>query len=261
VVTFYPSMVEEHVILRIPDTLREQFDREIEELGHPDCEFDFTDSENITLRYKGTKYKASLIPLPCILEAQKTFDGNQFYKINDVANMLVVWPKNYTEVEINHYTKIYAASGITPPLKFVKYRRWRERAQSLSAVEEVEKKVKELLERDKLATSVRIQTINADNEEEDVSSLAAELEHNLLDEYLVDQKQFEEVAVESEMVRELKRQIAEIQEKIKEKKEFLKSATNIIVQRRFEEAIKNLSTELDEIRTKLNSQDTRCNTN
>lgn len=247
-------MTEEHVILRIPDALREQFDREIEEKGYPDCEFDFNDLKNITFRYKGTRYRVSAIPLPCILEAQKSFDGNQFYKINDVANMLVVWPKSYTEVEINHYTKIYAASGITPPLKFVKHRRWRERAQSLSAVEEIEKKVKELLERDRLATSIRIQTVNTDNEEEDVSSLAAELEHNLIDEYLVDQKRFEETILESEVVMELKGQIEEIQKKIREKKEFLKSATNIIVQRRFEEAIKKLSAELDEVRAKLSKQ-------
>lgn len=243
--------MEEHVILRIPDTLRIQFDKEIEERGYPDCEFDFKDPKNIGFKYRGIKYKASTVPLPCILESQKTFDKNQYYKINDVAHMIVVWPNDFTEVEIEHFSKIYSSSGITPPLKFVKYRRWRERTQSLNAVEEIEKKVKDLLEKDLRATNVTIQTMNTDQEDEDVSSLAAELENNLIDEGLEVKSNVEEFKVESEMSRELKRRMEEITQKINEKKEFLRSATNIIVQRRFEEAIKNLTEEFEEVQEKL----------
>lgn len=247
-------MQEEHIILRLPDVLRTHFDKDIEEKGYPDCEFDFRDPKNAIFKYKGVKYQASVISLPCIIESQKTFDGQQFYKTNDVTCMIAVWPKNYTQVEINHYTKIYSASGITPPLKFVKYRRWRERSQSINTVEETEKKVNELLERDKLATSIRIQTVSG-NQEDDVSSFAAELENNLIDNELSDRSETEEVEKdEPENAAELRNQIRDIQRKIEEKKMFLKSATNIIVQKRFEEAIKNLTSELVELQQKLDKK-------
>lgn len=144
--------MEEHAILRIPEELKESSNKELDEDGFVDCNFDFTDENNMIVEDKNKKYRASIIFLPCIIESQKSFDDNQFHKINDFSKMIAVWPENFTDVEINQYTMIYSSSGITPPLKFVKYRRWRERSKGFADVEEIEKKVKEL-RKDEIASS------------------------------------------------------------------------------------------------------------
>lgn len=244
--------MEEHAVLRIPEELKASFDKEIDENGYPNCSFNFNESSNSTMLYRGKLYKISKISLPCILESQKTFDNNQFYKVSDISTMIVVWPIEFTDDEIEYYKKVYACSGITPPLKYVKYRRWRKRPSAPYKNEDVEKKVKELLRKDALASHVEIQKFTSEkNEEDDVSSIAAELEKDLRSSE-DDEKQTEQINVEdNENTRYIKQQLKEIESKINEKKEFLKNSTNIIVKKRFEESIKSLELEYNNYKQKL----------
>lgn len=76
---------------------------------------------------------------------------------------------------------------------------------------------------------VTIDTFTSENEDDDVSKLADELERNLITEELISKKEENTIEDESEEVKQIKRQIAEIEQKIKGKRSFLKSATNIIV--------------------------------
>jgi transcription initiation factor TFIID subunit 7 len=45
------------------------------------------DSRHAQIDLYGEKYKARLVDLPCIIEAQKTFDRKQFFKVGDIAQV------------------------------------------------------------------------------------------------------------------------------------------------------------------------------
>ncbi|KAI9205152.1 TAFII55 protein conserved region-domain-containing protein [Polychytrium aggregatum] len=159
--------IEEHFILRMApgpdnDALREAV-RSREPLD--DLSFRFHDSRRTTLQYRGNRYSAKLVDLPCIIESQKTLDSKQFYKVADICQMLVVDgpekadPVTIRNTPLNHDDYIWP-DGLTPPLKNCRKRRFRKRI-SKRAIEKVEREVERLLQADADADDVHYEICDA----------------------------------------------------------------------------------------------------
>lgn len=106
----------------------------------------------------GTRYAAAMVDLPCIVESMKSWNKRDWVKSADICQMLLVLgPCNTDEEaksfplppEVDPETHQYA-HGLTPPMHWVRKRRFRKR-ENFRKIEEVEAEVERLLERDRLA--------------------------------------------------------------------------------------------------------------
>lgn len=98
------------------------------------------------IKIRGKMYAAALVDLPCIVESMKSFDKKGWWKVADIAQMLLVLGRCNSEEEArlmptprdvknNQY-----AHGLTPPMRYVRKRRFRKRINyndKLSVEEEV----------------------------------------------------------------------------------------------------------------------------
>ncbi|KAH6599460.1 hypothetical protein BASA61_002558 [Batrachochytrium salamandrivorans] len=104
-----------------------------------------------------------LVDLPCIIESLKTIDNKQFYKVADVAQMIVVsdpvdpTAANTTTTSSSRSRASADGSwpdGLTPPMADVRRRRFRKRI-SKKAIEDVEQEIERLLLADADAVDVK----------------------------------------------------------------------------------------------------------
>jgi transcription initiation factor TFIID subunit 7 len=79
--------------------------------------------------------KAHLYDLPCVIESHKTFDRKLFFKVTDICQMLVVSEPTPPDAppELDPERRMAQRdnkwpSGLTPPLKYVRMRRFRKRS-------------------------------------------------------------------------------------------------------------------------------------
>ncbi|KAJ3358667.1 hypothetical protein GGF32_010092 [Allomyces javanicus] len=159
--------VEEHLILRMPANAPEtaalrQRVRARDPLD--DVKLTFHDDRAGVFTVSGKSMRAKLVDLPCIIEAQKSFDNKQFYKIADVAQMLIV---DAVEPTVPENTKAKAVrtawpDGITPPLRRVRQRRFRQRTVNTSA-EQIEAAVENLLRADFMAEQTYCYHVDIDH--------------------------------------------------------------------------------------------------
>ncbi|KAF9289159.1 hypothetical protein BGZ68_009942 [Mortierella alpina] len=151
--------IEEQFILRLPPG--EMCDRFREKVVAREVD------ESVKLRFS--------VDLPTIIEAQKTLNGKQMYKIADISQLLLVDP---VPVESNAHVKSEPTTngdprnsmpaptlpplkpseyiwpdGLTNPLKNVRKRRFRKRVSKV-AVEGVENEIERLLQEDAQAEEV-----------------------------------------------------------------------------------------------------------
>eukprot|EP00842_Homolaphlyctis_polyrhiza_P001240 jgi/Hompol1/2116/HPOL_002832-RA len=144
--------IEEHLILRLPPALANRLRDPIQKRALPsDLSLVFHDARKGTLTLNKTQYPAHLVDLPCIIESLKTIDNKQFYKIADIAQMIIVDP----------VVKIPKdglwPDGISPPMWNVRKRRFRKRI-SKKTIEDIEQEVERLLVADAEAIDVRYGT-------------------------------------------------------------------------------------------------------
>ncbi|GAC99016.1 hypothetical protein PHSY_006613 [Pseudozyma hubeiensis SY62] len=165
---------EEQLIFRMPegpecDKLRESIQKR--QLGD-DVWFKFKDSRRAVVHAGDSLFSAKLVDLPTITEAHKTLDNRQFFKVADIAQMLVVEGKIADEAQassssggkgFNIEDFIYP-HGITPPMQWARKRRFRKRA-ARRAIETTEKEVERLLKADKKAEQVEYEMIDAAEED------------------------------------------------------------------------------------------------
>lgn len=113
------------------------------------------DGRRATVTICGRVYAAALVDLPCVLEAMKSWDKRGWYKSADVCQMLLVLGRVENEEEARNYplpkdvdptTRQYA-HGLTPPLKWVRKRRFRKRLSNRT-IEAVELEVARLMRED-----------------------------------------------------------------------------------------------------------------
>ncbi|KAF9585327.1 hypothetical protein BGW38_002892 [Lunasporangiospora selenospora] len=180
--------IEEQFILRLPpgemcDRFREKVTaREIDE----SVIMQFLDARRGTFTFEGKRFPTKLVDLPTIVEAQKTLNAKQFYKIADISQMLIVDETPMDDVEVKTEKQDGTAStsqllqppqlqpsqssasstlpplkmsdyswpdGLTNPLRNVRKRRFRKRVSKV-AVEGVENEIERLLKEDSLAEEV-----------------------------------------------------------------------------------------------------------
>lgn len=140
--------------------------------GGADVRMRFLDSEGrrSVVTIQGRHYAASMVDLPCIVEAMKSWDRRGWWKTADICQMLLVLGRVEKEEDANHYPLPTAdldektwqyAHGLTPPMHWVRRRRFRKRA-SKPAIEEVEDKVEEHLRKDEECEESHYQMIDED---------------------------------------------------------------------------------------------------
>ncbi len=118
-----------------------------------------SDGRRAVITIRKQIYAAILVDLPCIIEAMKSwFPKNGWMKSADICQMLMVlgsitkeedavdYPLPLAKGELDEKTWQWA-HGITPPMHWVRKRRFRKRI-SVRTVMEVEAEVEELLRRD-----------------------------------------------------------------------------------------------------------------
>ncbi|KAI9493420.1 TAFII55 protein conserved region-domain-containing protein [Zychaea mexicana] len=159
------AAIEEHLILRLPqgetcERLRESVrKREVPD----DVKLTMKDSRRGYFWIGGRKYDTTLMDLPTIIESQKTFDKKQFYKIADISQMLLVddgtTPSEEANSRVSSSDPYMFQHGLTPPLKYVRRRRFRKKL-SKRAIEEVEQEVERLLEVDAQAEDVQYEVFD-----------------------------------------------------------------------------------------------------
>ncbi len=107
----------------------------------------------VTIR--GRHYAATLVDLPCVIEGMKSWDKRGWWKSADICQMLLVIGQVPDEEsakmiqlpkEVDQSTWQYP-HGLTPPMHYVRKRRFRKRV-SYRTIEAVEEEVERLLEMD-----------------------------------------------------------------------------------------------------------------
>jgi transcription initiation factor TFIID subunit 7 len=108
---------------------------------------------------KGRMYGAVLVDLPCIIETMKSWDKKGWWKVADMHQMLLVLGRCSSDEEaksmplprgtVNPSTMQYA-HGLTPPMHYVRKRRFRKRL-SYKDTANIEEEVQKLLEEDEKA--------------------------------------------------------------------------------------------------------------
>ncbi|PPQ63050.1 hypothetical protein CVT24_005905 [Panaeolus cyanescens] len=163
---------EEQFILRMPpgedcEKLRKAISSR--EIGN-DIWFKFKDSRRAVFHIGNNLYAAKLVDLPCIVEAQKTVDNTQMFKVADICQMLVVDKMIASEEQMMkekggfNIDEFIWPHGITPPLHHVRKRRFRKRVNRRT-IESVEQEVERLLDEDALASEVKydiLENVNPD---------------------------------------------------------------------------------------------------
>lgn len=138
--------------------------------GGADVRMRFLDSDGrrSVVTIQGRHYAASMVDLPCIVEAMKSWDRRGWWKTADICQMLLVLGRVDKEEDANHYPlptrdldekTWHYAHGLTPPMHWVRRRRFRKRA-SKPAIEEVEDKVEEHLRKDEECEESHYQMID-----------------------------------------------------------------------------------------------------
>ena len=130
--------------------------------GGADVSLRFLDREGrrSLVTIKGQHYAASMVDLPCVIESMKSWDKRGWWKSADICQMLLVLgPVPNEEAakamplpkEVDQATSQYA-HGLTPPMHWVRKRRFRKRI-SYRTIEAVEDEVERLLTRDASAAA------------------------------------------------------------------------------------------------------------
>ena len=142
-----------------------------------DVFFKFVSPRTAVVGVRGNLYSALLVDLPCILESVKTLDKKNVFKTADVCQMLLVGGRVQSEEEVRlpapggggkgdlgggwKMSDIIYPHGITPPLQFVRKRRFRKRVSNRT-IEAVEAEVDRLLAMDQEAESSKYEVLDAE---------------------------------------------------------------------------------------------------
>ena len=157
-----PAIEEEFVLRMLPGEDCEYIRQAVTEknLGPEGANFRVRflsgDGRRAVVRVRGRIYAATLVDMPCIVEGMKSWDRKAWYKCADICQILLVLGLVNTEHEAMNYplparevdnaTWGYA-HGLTPPMHWVRKRRFRKRI-SAHTIEWVEREVDKLFRKD-----------------------------------------------------------------------------------------------------------------
>lgn len=111
------------------------------------------------INIRGRMYAAALVDMPCIIETMKSWDKKGWWKVADISQMLLVLGRINSEDEAKNFplpprvvnpSTMQYAHGLTPPMHWVRKRRFRKRID-YKKVANVEEEVEKLLKDDEEA--------------------------------------------------------------------------------------------------------------
>lgn len=113
------------------------------------------DFRRAIVNIRGRMYAAALVDLPCIVETMKSWEKKSWWKVADLNQMLLVLGRCNSEEEAKTYplprevdqSNMQYAHGLTPPMHWVRKRRFRKRL-SYKTIANVEEEVERLLKED-----------------------------------------------------------------------------------------------------------------
>jgi transcription initiation factor TFIID subunit 7 len=116
------------------------------------------DFRRAIVKVQGRSYAAVLLDLPCIVETMKSWDRKGWWKVADLCQMLLVLGRCNSDEEAKNYALprevdrdvLQYAHGLTPPMHWVRKRRFRKRL-SYKTIANVDEEVERLLKEDELA--------------------------------------------------------------------------------------------------------------
>ncbi|CAG8436919.1 12370_t:CDS:2 [Funneliformis mosseae] len=245
--------VEEQFILRlmVPEDVKQRFrekvksGKSIEDIG-----IIFKDPRRAIFTFENQKYRARLVDLPCIIEAQKTFNKIQYYKVADICQMLIVESQISSQEDEQLFTENSKSSnvdefewydGLTPSLKNVRKRRFRKRI-SAKKIEDIEKEVEKLLHEDSLAEEVKLDS--------EASSSASEDDDDSVDE----DPELTQIFSKRE---ELTTEISRLEQDINNLETHFASAINPLIQGRLTSKIASAKEEISQKQQEIESCDKR----
>lgn len=170
------------------------------------------DGRRAVIHIRGRLYAACLVDLPCIIEGMKSWDKRGWWKSADICQMLLVLGRvqNDAEAMIHPLPKEVETStwqfahGLTPPMHWVRKRRFRKRVSN-KTIEAVEDEVNRLLENDKLCHEyVKHEIIDTaretreETDEEEPDGQVATGSGNLLDDAGLEEEEYEDEDAEGE---------------------------------------------------------------
>ncbi|KAF1975311.1 hypothetical protein BU23DRAFT_597866 [Bimuria novae-zelandiae CBS 107.79] len=142
--------------------------------GGPGVQFRFFDREGrkAMITIQGRHYAATMVELPCVIESLKSWNKKDWVKTADVCQMLLVLGRVNSEEEAKKFTRPREVEpeshryphGLTPPMRWVRKRRFRPRKSYLD-VERIENSTEELLQADELAEDVKYDLVDSQDEE------------------------------------------------------------------------------------------------
>jgi transcription initiation factor TFIID subunit 7 len=184
--------IESQFILRMQpgpdcDLLRKAIEEK--KIGKPSAEggtmvvFRFFDGEGrrAIISIQNRLYAAAMVDLPCVIESMKSWNKKDWVKTADVCQMLLVLGRVANEEEAKRYPlpqevhphKHQYPHGLTPPMHWVRRRRFRPR-QSYHEIEQRETMVNKLLAEDESARtsggSTEYEIIDENKPESDMGS-------------------------------------------------------------------------------------------
>lgn len=157
-----PSIEEQFILRMLPGDDCEYLRQAINERRFDRSEFAFKpltrEGRRAIFKVRDRQYAAALVDLPCIIEGMKSWDRRGWYKSGDICQMLLVLGPVTSEKEAMEYPlppeveapdekTLQYPHGLTPPLRWVKKRRFRERV-STRTIEQVERAVADLIAQD-----------------------------------------------------------------------------------------------------------------
>lgn len=115
-----------------------------------------SDGRRAMVTIQGRHYAACLVDLPCVIEGMKSWDKRSWWKSADICQMLLVLGRVETDDDasvfplptrdLDEKTWQYA-HGLTPPMRWVRRRRFRKRVSNRT-IEAVEEEVERLCKAD-----------------------------------------------------------------------------------------------------------------
>lgn len=128
------------------------------------------DGRRAVVTIQGRHYAACLADLPCVIEGMKSWDKRGWWKSADICQILIVLGRVEKEEDAHQFplptrdldekTWQYA-HGLTPPMRWVRRRRFRKRISNRT-IEAVEDEVERLLREDDEAESSRYEVLDPD---------------------------------------------------------------------------------------------------
>lgn len=161
--------MEQQFILRLPEKFQHSDPKDFKLVK--------ISKNQVKFYVKDKEYPGIICRIPTIIETQKSID-NKLYKIADLSTLVVI----YEDVNFNFEEEIkkHESCGLTPPMQYVKERRFNlTNAIRAEDIEEIERKVAELLAEDSKAFKVETFTNEKESSDVDIELFAAEIENEL----------------------------------------------------------------------------------